>query len=99
MIEFKENLIDQVVYQQMTLNNIIKSMPSVITLDVAPQHTGIVYWDGDSVKEYYFRLTDPDKLNAHWLYLLRKEFKQKLCYCVFCSENRKCTGFEPRSRR
>ncbi len=82
MIEFQENVDEQVIYQQLTLDNIIKGMPSIITLDVAPQHTGIVYWDGIQLKEYYFKLTEPDKENTHWLYYLRREFKQKLSEIV-----------------
>ena len=75
MIEFQENAGEHIVYQQLTLNNLIQNMPSLITFDVAPQHTGIVYWDGTRFTEYYFKLSEPDKQNPHWLYLLRKEFK------------------------
>ena len=82
MIEFQENDIEQVQYQQVTLNNLIKNMPSMLTLDIAPRHTGIVYWDGSKLTEYYFKLTEPDKSNNHWLYLLRQEFKKKLTEIV-----------------
>ena len=75
MIEFQENAGERIVYQQLTLNKLIQNIPSLITFDVAPQHTGIVYWNGTQFKEYHFKLNEPDKQNPHWLYLLRKEFK------------------------
>ena len=82
MIEFQENAGEHIVYQQLTLNSIIKNVPSILTLDIAPQHTGIVCWDGIQFKEFYFKLTEQDKQNPHWLYFLRKEFKEKLTEIV-----------------
>ena len=78
MIEF-ENVLDiEPAYQILDFQNLVKGMPSVITLDIAPLHTGVVVWDGNELHTYYFHMQMADKENPQWLYLKRKEFKSYL---------------------
>lgn len=68
--------------EKVNIYDIMKYIKSGIAIDAAPQHTGIVIWDGDELKEYYFKLSEPDRKSNFWEYKLRREFKQKLTEIV-----------------
>ena len=60
-----------------TLFDFFKYIKSGIALDVAPDHTGVVIWDGEKVTEYGFRV-EIDSKSVHWEYKMRRDFKQEL---------------------
>ena len=64
--------------EKLDMLNVVKTLSSALTIDAAPNHTGVVYWDGTEIHEYYFKLSTPDRGNPFWGYLLRREFKEKL---------------------
>lgn len=64
--------------EKLDMLGVLNNLSSALTIDAAPNHTGVVYWDGTEIHEYYFKLKTPDKSNPYWGYLLRREFKEKL---------------------
>lgn len=84
MLEFE---MDKQVYNKIDKPNtksLMQGIKSAIALDVAPKHTGVVIWNGNDFEEYGFALSEPIKSDSHWLYKLRKEFKDKLIEIINC---------------
>lgn len=61
-----------------TLIGMLKNIPSGLSLDVAKNHTGVVYWDGETVHRYGFAIQEYDKSDPFAEYKMRKQFKEKL---------------------
>jgi hypothetical protein len=58
-----------------TLFDFFKFIKSGIALDVAPDHTGVVIWDGEKVTEYGFRV-EIDSKSVHWEYKMRRDLSR-----------------------
>lgn len=61
-----------------TLLTMLKTIPSGVALDVAKNHTGVVYWDGEKVNRYGFSIDTYDKSDPFAEYKMRRQFKDKL---------------------
>lgn len=61
-----------------TIQNLFPLMKSAIALDIAPLHTGIVIWNGETTEEYGFANPPVDYNDVFWEYRLRKTFKAKV---------------------
>jgi hypothetical protein len=66
------------IIEKPTVENLVKILNSAIGLDISKNHTGIVIYDGETIKDYGFELTDQDKADVHAEYKMRQEFKTKL---------------------
>lgn len=71
-----------VTYEKPTVVSILKNFKSGIGLDIAKNHTGIVYWDGSELHTYGFLLSEYDSKDYFAEYKMRREFKQKLAEIV-----------------
>lgn len=65
-----------------TLLGMLKTIPSGLALDVAKNHTGVVYWDGQELHRYGFALDEYDKSDFFAEYKMRRQFKNKLSEIV-----------------
>ena len=61
-----------------TLISMLKTIPSGIALDVAKNHTGVVYWDGETLHRNGFAIDEYDKGDPFAEYKMRRQFKNKL---------------------
>ena len=63
-----------------TMLNLLKNFGSVLALDQAPLHTGVVIWNGSEFENYYFRTpaVSKDAEDPFRLYKLRRDFKSEL---------------------
>lgn len=63
---------------KVTMLDMLHQLSSGIAIDAAPNHTGIVTWDGEKTEEFYFKVPVTDKSDKFWLYKLRRNFKAEL---------------------
>lgn len=61
-----------------TLISMLKTIPSGIALDVAKNHTGVVYWDGERLHRHGFSIDEYDKTDPFAEYKMRRQFKYRL---------------------
>lgn len=65
--------------EKVTLLNLVANLGSTIVFDVAPNHTGVVWYNGNGkFTEYGFAVDFPDTSDIHWESKLRHNFKLKL---------------------
>lgn len=64
------------------LYDMLQVLPSGIALDVAKNHTGVVYWDGKELHRYGFSIDEYDKTDYFAEYKMRRQFKSKLSEIV-----------------
>lgn len=70
------------ILSKVTVISILSNVKSGIGLDVSKNHTGVVIWNGTSIEEYGFALTEYDKNDYFAEYKMRREFKNKLSEIV-----------------
>lgn len=66
------------VIEKATVKNLLSTLKSGLALDIAPNHTGIVIWNGQDTEEYHFVVGTFDKEDKFGEAKMRKTFKDEL---------------------
>ena len=72
----------EIVTAKAKLHDILRVLPSGLALDVAKNHTGVVYWNGQELHRYGLRIDEYSKTDPFAEFKMRRQFKQELSKLV-----------------
>lgn len=70
------------IIEKATVKSLLGTLQSGLALDIAPNHTGIVVWNGQDTEEYHFVVGTFDKDDAFGEAKMKRAFRQELLNIV-----------------